>query len=101
MRDKIVYIDSVRDCLNKAYGEGNLMGLDRVLNSVPTVKLIPKTFGIYLCTDAEVVNVVRCRNCFRGEQYDDGSDNYVCSLGGTRKGSDFCSDGERRDENAT
>lgn len=47
----------------------------------------------------DAVEVVRCRNCFRGDQYDDGSDNYVCSLGGTRKGSDFCSDGERREGN--
>ena len=47
----------------------------------------------------DAVEVVRCRDCSRANQYDDGSDNYVCRLGGTRKGSDFCSEGERREEN--
>lgn len=44
----------------------------------------------------DAVEVVRCRDCTHGSQYDDGSDNYVCRLGGTKKGSGFCSDGERR-----
>lgn len=44
----------------------------------------------------DAVEVVRCRDCGNGSQYDDGSDNYVCGYGGTKKGSGFCSDGERR-----
>lgn len=43
-----------------------------------------------------MVKVVRCRDCTHGSQYDDGSDNYVCRIGGTKKGSGFCSEGERR-----
>lgn len=46
----------------------------------------------------DAVEVVRCRNCSRSIPYDDGSDNYVCAFGGTRKGDDFCSHGERRKE---
>lgn len=60
------------------YGMGTAM---KIVEKIPAV---------------DAVEVVRCRYCFRATQYDDGSDNYVCSLGGTRKGSDFCSDGERR-----
>lgn len=44
----------------------------------------------------DAAEVVRCRDCTHGSQYDDGSDNYVCRLGGTKKGSGYCSDGERR-----
>lgn len=44
----------------------------------------------------DAVEVVRCRDCTHGSQYDDGSDNYVCGYGGTKKGSGFCSEGERR-----
>ena len=46
----------------------------------------------------DAVEVVRCRDCFRANQYDDGSDNFVCSLGGTKKGSGFCSEGERKED---
>lgn len=46
----------------------------------------------------DAVEVVRCRDCSRANQYDDGSDNFVCSLGGTKKGSGYCSDGERRND---
>lgn len=46
----------------------------------------------------DMVKVVRCRDCTHGSKYDDGSDNYVCGYGGTKKGSGFCSDGERRKE---
>lgn len=46
----------------------------------------------------DAVEVVRCRDCKHGSQYDDGSDNYVCGYGGTKKGSGFCSEGKRRDE---
>lgn len=49
--------------------------------------------------DDDMVKVVRCRDCTHGSQYDDGSDNYVCGYGGTKKGIGFCSDGERRKEN--
>ena len=44
----------------------------------------------------DAVEVVRCRECKNGSQYDNGSDNYVCRLGGTKKGGGYCSDGERR-----
>lgn len=47
-------------------------------------------------TTVDAVEVVRCRDCVKSSQYDDGSDNYVCGYGGTKKGSGFCSDGERR-----
>ena len=45
----------------------------------------------------DAVEVVRCRDCGNGSQYDDGSDNYVCRLGGTKKGSGFCSEGEGKE----
>lgn len=48
----------------------------------------------------DMVKVVRCRDCTHGSQYDDGSDNYVCGYGGTKKGSDFCINGERMKEDA-
>lgn len=53
----------------------------KIINNAPTV---------------DAVEVVRCRDCVKSSQYDDGSDNYVCRLGGTKKGSGFCSDGERK-----
>ena len=83
MSRKLVYIDSVEQALNKAYGEGNPLRIGRILNNVSAV---------------DAVEVVRCRDCSRANQYDDGSDNFVCSLGSTKKGSGFCSDGERRRE---
>lgn len=58
-----------------------MKGVINRINNAPTV---------------DAVEVVRCRDCRNGSQYDDGSDNYVCRLGGTKKGSGFCSDGERR-----
>ena len=53
-------------------------------------------YAIHNAPAVDAVEVVRCRDCSRANQYDDGSDNFVCSLGGTKKGSGYCSDGERR-----
>ena len=71
---------------------------------------MPRGFGILdsmerrwgrmsdLIRRVDAVEVVRCRECKNGSQYDDGSDNYVCLLGGTKKGGGYCSDGKRRND---
>ena len=48
MSGKLVYIDSIEQALNKAYGEGNPLRIGRVLNNVSAV---------------DAVEVVRCRYC--------------------------------------
>lgn len=40
MSGKLVYIDSVIQALDKAYGEGNLLGLGRILNNVSAVDAV-------------------------------------------------------------
>ena len=63
------------------------------------VKDITKTINNAPTIEADdMVKVVQCRDCTHGSQYDDGSDNYVCGYGGTNKGSGFCSDGKRRED---
>ena len=51
MSGKLVYIDSVEQALNKAYGEGNPLRIGRILKNVPAV---------------DAVEVVRCRQCCFG-----------------------------------
>lgn len=38
--EKLVYIDSVIQALDKAYGEGNLLGLGIILNNVSAVDAV-------------------------------------------------------------
>lgn len=72
--------------------------LPRILDDefVIHVKLTDVIKSINNVPTVDAVEVVRCRDCTHGSQYDDGSDNYVCGYGGTKKGSGFCSEGERR-----
>ena len=99
MSGKLVYIDSVEQALSKAYGEGNLLGLGRILNNVSAV---------------DAVEVVRCKDCkYWGDEdgisKKDGIRFAWCNMhnhcmhgeyiGWCPKEDDFCSFGERREEN--
>lgn len=97
MSGKLVYIDSVIQALDKAYGEGNLLGLGRILNNVSAVDAV------------EVVRCSRCKyweptnNSWMGRNRTDGvcrtlmefrlAERYM-----TEK-DHFCGFGERRKEN--
>lgn len=99
MSGKLVYIDSVEQALNKAYGEGNPLRIGRILNNVSAV---------------DAVEVVRCRDCkYWGDEEGiaEGRDflyarcnvhnhfRYGEHFGWCPKEDDFCSCGERREEN--
>lgn len=58
MSGKLVYIDDVEQALDKAYGEGNLLGLGRFLKNVSAV---------------DAVEVVRCYKCKHWEPMNKGS----------------------------
>ena len=58
MSGKLVYIDSVEQALNKAYGEGNLLRIGRILNNVSAV---------------DAVEVVKCKDCKYWEPMNKGS----------------------------
>ena len=98
MSGKLVYIDSVEQALNKAYGEGNLLRIGRILNNVSAV---------------DAVEVVRCKDCkYWGDEdgisEKDGIRFARCNIhnhcmhgeyiGWCPKEDDFCSYGERREE---
>ena len=98
MSGKLVYIDSVEQALNKAYGEGNLLRIGRILKNVSAV---------------DAVEVVRCKDCkYWGDEdgisEKDGIRFARCNIhnhcmhgeyiGGCPKEDDFCSFGERREE---
>ena len=98
MSGKLVYIDSVIQALDKAYGEGNLLGLGRILNNVSAV---------------DAVEVVRCKDCKYWGDKDGIAEKYGirfarCNvhnhfihgehIGWCPKEDNFCSFGERREE---
>ena len=58
MSGKLVYIDSVEQALNKAYGEGNPLRIGRFLKNVSAV---------------DAVEVVRCYKCKHWEPMNKGS----------------------------
>ena len=77
MSGKLVYIDSVEQALNKAYGEGNPLRIGRILNNVSAV---------------DAVEVVRCVECWHRFT---GHFGMMC-IG--RPNDFFCANGERREE---
>lgn len=84
MSGKLVYIDSVIQALDKAYGEGNLLGLGRILNNVSAV---------------DAVEVVRCSQCCFGvKKRERGEVVTYCGLFWGMKGvldpNNFCSYGK-------
>ena len=97
MSGKLVYIDSVAQTLDKAYGEGNLLGLGRILNNVSAV---------------DAVEVVRCYECKHWEPMNKGSWMYRNRTDGVCRAlmefrlaercmtekDHFCGFGERREE---
>lgn len=46
----------------------------------------------------DTVEVVRCRECLRAEPHYSGSEFYACELLGTVRANDYCSWGQRREE---
>lgn len=100
MSGKLVYIDSVEQALNKAYGEGNPLRIGRFLKNVSAI---------------DAVEVVRCKDCkYWGDEdgisEKDGIRFAWCNIhnhcmhgeyiGWCPKEDDFCSFGGRREENA-
>lgn len=84
MSGKLVYIDSVIRALDKAYGEGNLLGLGIILNNVSTV---------------DAVEVTRCKDCMMFCSQSGPIAQHCFVTGNVVSDDDFCSFGERREEN--
>lgn len=84
MSGKLVYIDSVEQALNKAYGEGNPLRIGRILNNVSAV---------------DAVEVIRCKDCMMFCPQSGPIAQHCFVTGNVVSDDDFCSFGERREEN--
>ena len=86
------FLTEQKDKETGAYSKGRNAGLDVARSALHNREITPA---------ADVVEVVRCKDCRRGEvdgpEYD--PDLYFCQLGcGLNKGHFFCAFGERRAE---
>jgi len=96
MNEKLVYINDVKNRLNKAYGDGNLLGLDGVLDVISAVDAV----AVVRCKDCKYAMVLRkpegklIADCWIRKM--NSEDEQFCMV----SGDDFCSWGERREDNA-